>query len=310
VKAIRIHHRGGPEQFVYEDAPQPRPAAGEALIRVHAAGVTPTELGWSPTWTTATGADRLPVIPSHEVAGVVAAVGPEVTVIATGDPVYGLTDFYRDGAAAEYVVAQATDLAPKPRTLDYVKAAAVPLSALTAWQSLFDHAGLAAGQRVLIHGAAGGVGSFAVQLARWRGAHVIGTASASNTEFVGGLGAHEVIDYRLSRFEDTVHDVDVVLDTIGGETQERSFTVLRQGGTLVSIVNPPSAEQAATHHVRGLFSIVEPNRDELIQIAHLIDDGIVRTVVSEVFPLSQARAAYEQGLAGHNRGKVVLRVAD
>jgi NADPH:quinone reductase-like Zn-dependent oxidoreductase len=250
------------------------------------------------------------VIPSHEVAGVVAAVGPAVTVIATGDPVYGLTDFYRDGAAAEYVVAQATGLAPKPRTLDYVKAAAVPLSALTAWQSLFDQAGLAAGQRVLIHGAAGGVGSFAVQFARWRGAHVIGTASARNTAFVGGLGANEVIDYRLSRFEDTVHDVDVVLDTIGGETQERSFTVLRQGGTLVSLVNPPSAEQAATHRVHGLFFVVEPNRDELIQIARLIDDGIVHTVVSEVFPLTQARAAYAQGLAGHNRGKVVLRVAD
>ena len=222
MKAIRLHARGGPEQLVYEDAPLPDPAAGEALLRVYAAGITPTELTWSETYQTPDGHERLPTIPGHDVSGVVEALGPGVSDVSPGDAVYGLIAFPRDGSAAEYVVVRAGDLAPKPRTLDHVHAAAVPLSALTAWQALFIHAGLTAGQRVLIHGAAGGVGAFAAQLARWRGAHVSATASARHHEFLRELGVETVIDYRTTRFEEVLRDVDVVLDTIGGDTLERS----------------------------------------------------------------------------------------
>ena len=177
MRAIRIHRRGGPEALVYEDAPIPALRPGDALVRVHAVGISPAEFTWG-IWETPDGRSRLPLIPSHEVSGVVAAVAPDVRDVEVGDAVYGLTDFFRDGGAAEYVAVRAADLAPKPRSLDHMSAAVTPLSALTAWQALFDHARLTPGQRVLIHGAAGGVGSFAVQLARWRGAHIIGTASA------------------------------------------------------------------------------------------------------------------------------------
>src|SRR3954453_10449706 len=187
VKAIRLHARGGPEQMVYEDAPLPAPAAGEALLRVCAAGITPTELTWSETYRTPDGHERLPTIPGHDVSGVVEVLGPGVSDVSPGDAVYGLIAFPRDGSAAEYVAVRAADLAPKPRSLDHVHAAAAPLSALTAWQAFFTHAGLSSGQRVLIHGAAGGVGAFAVQLARWRGAHVSATASVRHHEFLRGL---------------------------------------------------------------------------------------------------------------------------
>src|SRR5499425_2581378 len=201
MKAVRLHREGGPEQLVYEDAPKPQLGAGDALIRVHATGITPAELSWPDTYKNCDGSDRLPAIPGHEVSGVVESVAPGVTSVSIGDEVYRLTSFCRDGAAAEYVAVHAADLAPKPKTLNLVEAAAVPLSALTAWQAFFDHARLAPGQRVLIHGAAGGVGSFAVQIARWHGAHVIGTASAGNRALVLGLGANEVIDYRRVKFE-------------------------------------------------------------------------------------------------------------
>src|SRR4051795_703663 len=253
VKAIRLHARGGPEQIVYEDAPLPAPAAGEALLRVHAAGITPTELSWSETYKTPDGRERLPTIPGHDVSGVVEALGPGVSEVAPGDAVYGLVAFPRDGGAAEYVAVRAADLAPKPRSLDHVHAAAVPLSALTAWQALFVHAGLAAGQRVLIHGAAGGVGAFAAQLARWRGAHVGATASARHHEFLRELGVETAIDYRTTRFEEVLRDVDVVLDTVGGDTLERSWRVLRRGGTLVSVAAEPAPEPARDPGAPGVF---------------------------------------------------------
>jgi NADPH:quinone reductase-like Zn-dependent oxidoreductase len=301
MRAIRLRARGGPERLVYEDAPLPDPAAGEALLRVYAAGITPTELTWSETF---------PTIPGHDVSGVVEALGPGVSDVSLGEAVYGLIAFPRDGSAAEYVVVRAGDLAPKPRTLDHVHAAAVPLSALTAWQALFIHAGLTAGQRVLIHGAAGGVGAFAVQLARWRGAHVSATASARHHEFLRGLGVETVIDYRTTHFEEMLHDVDVVLDTIGGDTLERSWRVLRRGGTLVSVAAQPSPEPARDGGTRGIFFIVEPSRAQLVEIARLIDAGHVRPVLDAVLPLARAREAFERGLAGHVRGKIVLRVDD
>src|SRR3954451_11457997 len=310
MRAIRLHARGGPERLVYEDALLPAPAAGEALLRVSAAGITPTELTWSETYQTHDGHERLPTIPGHDVSGVVEALGPDVSDVALGDAVYGLIAFPRDGSAAEYVVVRAGDLAPSPRTLDHVHAAAVPLSALTAWQALFIHAGLAAGQRILIHGAAGGVGAFPVQLARWRGPHVSATASARHHDFLRELGVETVIDYRTTRFEEVLRDVDVVLDTIGGDTLERSWRVLRRGGTLVSVAAPPPPELARDAGVRGIFFIVEPSRAQLVEIARLIDAGLIRPALDAVMRLSRAREASERGLAGHVRRKIVLRVDD
>jgi NADPH:quinone reductase-like Zn-dependent oxidoreductase len=181
---------------------------------------------------------------------------------------------------------------------------------MAAWQGLFEHANLTAGQHVLIHGAAGGVGSYAVQLAHWRGAHVIGTASPVNSGFVRELGADEVIDYTRTRFEDVVHDVDVVFDTVGGDTLERSWSVLRRGGTLVSITSAIDEDKPAKYDVRGIFFIVVPSRMELMEIGQLIDSGALRPVIEAVLPLEQARQAFERGLSGHNRGKIVLRIAE
>jgi NADPH:quinone reductase-like Zn-dependent oxidoreductase len=310
MKAVRLHRRGGPEQLTYEDAPKPAPGAADALVRVHACAITATELSWGTTYTTREGVERLPTIPGHELSGVVEAVGPGARGPTAGDAVYALTDFWRDGAAAEYVVVRAADLAPKPKNLTHTQAAAVPLSALTAWQALFDHAGLMKGQRVLIHAAAGGVGTYAVQLAKGRGAHVIGTARAANEKFLRDLGADEVIDYTAVRFEDRVKDVDIVLDSVGGDTLERSWGVLRKGGVLVTIADSAPAEQAARYGVRGVEFIVEPNRPQLIEIARLIEAGALRVIVEATFPLPEARAAFERGLGGHNRGKLVLRVAE
>lgn len=308
MKAIRIHKRGGLEQLVYEDAPKPIPHRGEALVRVMASGITPTELSWSSAYTARDKADRLPAIPGHEFSGVVEAVGPDVTDVSAGQEVFALADFWRDGSDAEYVVIAASDLAPKPRTLDFVQAAAIPLSALTAWQGLFDYGSLASGQRVLIHGAAGGVGTFAVQLAEWRGAHVIGTASAGNLSFLHALGADEAIDYTAVRFEDVVRQVDVVLDTVGRDTLERSWPVVKRGGVIVTTAGAISQARASEYGVRGVSFIVEPSRQELMMIQQLIDRGVIRPVVAAVFPLAQACKAFERGIAGHARGKIVLSV--
>jgi len=306
MKAIRLHVRGGPEAFAYEEAPRPRPGEAEVLVRVHAAGVIHTELSWSTTSTTQSGEPRpLPVIPGHEFSGEIAALGPEVRDVHVGDLVYGLNDWYRDGTSAEYCVARVSDLADKPTSIDHIHAAATPISALTAWQALVERAGLVAGQRVLIHGAAGGVGNLAVQLAHSRGARVTATASAANLEFVRSLGAEEVIDYRAQRFEDAVRDVDVVFDTVGGETLERSWGVLKPGGRLVTVA--ASGEQTTDERIRAAYFIVEPSRTQLKEIARLIDAGALRPVVGAVFPLAEARQAYE---SKPGRGKVVLRVVD
>ena len=247
MKAIRMHDRGSPDQLFYEDAPQPHPGQGEVLVRVYATGVIAPELSWSATYQSKAGCTRALPIPGHDLSGVVEEVGPGVNTIAVGSEVYALTAFDRDGAEAEYTIALPSELAPKPHTLNHVQAAAVPLTALTAWQALFDHAGLALGQTVLIHGAAGGVGVFAVQLARWVGAHVIATASARNRDFLRELGANQIIDYTTARFEDVVHNVDLVFDTVGGDTVERSWQVVKKGGVLVSVASPPSPEQAKAH---------------------------------------------------------------
>jgi len=310
VKAIRTHARGGPEQLRYEDAPVPAPTAAEVRVRVQAAGITPTELTWAETYQDRGGRSRLPSIPAHELAGVVDALGTGVDELSAGDVVYGLIDFPRDGCAAEFVTVPAADLAPAPRTLDPVHAAAVPLSGLTAWQALFRHGRLQAGQRVLVHGAAGGVGSFAVQLARWKGAHIIATASHRHETFLRELGVDRFVDYTTESFEKLVHDVDLVLDAVGGDTLRRSWAALGTDGSLISIVEEPGQPPADHPDAHGMFFIVEPNRDELDELTRLIDAGELRVSVQNVFPLAEARAAFEHGLAGHLRGKIVLQVAD
>ena len=308
MKAVRMHARAGPEALVYEDAPKPEAGPGEALVSVHAAGVTPTEFTWNSTFTTRDKRDRLPIIPAFEVAGTIDEVGPDSSEFTGGEEVYGLLDFWRDGAAAEYVAARASDLAPKPRSLSFIHSAAIPLSGLTAWQSLFDYARLSKGETVLVHGAGGGVGTFAVQLARWRGAHVFATCSREKSDLVRSLGAERVLDYSRVSFQDELGNLDVVLDTVGGEVLDNSWKVLRRGGSLVTIVGDASEETAAKYGVKGFSILVEPNRSELVEIARLVDAGEVKPVVDAVFPLSRAREAYERGLGGHSRGKLILKI--
>jgi NADPH:quinone reductase-like Zn-dependent oxidoreductase len=310
MKAVRLYARGGPEQLVYEDAPEPVLGPQDALVRVFATAITRTELTWDQTYQNADGSPRIPTIPGHEVSGVVEQLPPGIPGIAASDAVYALTDFPRDGAAAEYVAVRAADLALKPRSLDHVHSASVTLSGLTARQALFTHAGLERGQKFLIHGGAGGVGTFAVQLAHRKGAHVITTSSGSNLEFLRGLSADTTIDYATTRFEDELRDLDVVLDAVGGDVVERSWRVLRKGGVMVSVAKPVPENEAREHGVRGLFFIVEPDRGQLEELAKLIDAGSLKSIVASVFRLERVREAFELGLKGHTRGKIVLRVRD
>src|SRR5437588_7749649 len=311
MKAVRIYGRGGPDHLIYEDAPQRHPGVGEVLVRVYATGVIANELKWDVTYQTKAGSPRGLPIPGRDLSGVVEEAGPGVTTLVKGAEVYAMLDYGCDGAEAELTIALPNELAPKPRTLDHVQAAAVPLSALTAWQALFDQARLAAGQTVLIQGAAGGVGVFAVQLAHWAGAQIIATASAHNRDFLRELGANEVIDYTTTRFEEVVQSVDLVFDTVGGDTLHRSWQVVKPGGVLASVVSPrPSFAEAQAYNVRPVWFVVQPNREQLVRIGALIDEGKVRPIIDTVLPLSQARQAYEQGAKGHTRGKIVLRVVD
>ncbi|HTB18091.1 MAG TPA: NADP-dependent oxidoreductase [Bryobacteraceae bacterium] len=310
MKAIRLHQRGGPDELIYEDAPRPIPAPGDALVQVYATAITPTELTWDQTYQNPDGSPRLPTIPGHEVSGVIEAVAPGIKDLGPGDAVYGLADFTRDGAAAEYLAIRAGNLALKPRTLDHVHSAAVTLSGLTAWQALFTHGALQRGQKVLIHAGAGGVGTFAVQLAHLKGAHVITTSSGANLDFVRSLGADETIDYTSTRFEDVLRDVDIVLDAVGGDTVQRSWRVLRGGGAMISVTTLIPEDEAREHGARGLFFIVEPNREQLEELAKLIDAGSLKVIVASVQPLARARDAFELALKGHTRGKIVLQVRD
>ncbi len=287
-------------------APEPRPGPGELLIHVCAAGLIPTELHWYPTWHQNSGESRSNPVPGHEFSGTIAAIGEGVSGFQVGDEVFGMNDWYSDGAMADSCLALGSALARRPGHLTHVEAASVPISALTAWQALFDHARLQPGERVLVHGGAGGVGLFAVQLARLHGAHVIATASKRSIDFVSGLGAHEVVDYRALRFEDAVKQADVVLDTVGGETLERSWNVLTPGGRLVTVVS--SAEESVDERVKNAFFIVEPNQIQLTEIATLLEDGRLRTFVDVVVPLSEAAAAYAGKLERRYRGKVIVSI--
>lgn len=306
MKAIRLHQVGGSESLLHEDAPKPNPKDDQVLVRVCATAITPTEFAWYPTFHAPDGGARpFPIILGHEFSGVVAAIGQACTGVQIGDPVYGMSDWFIDGAQAEYCLTVPADIAPKPVALDHVQAAVVPISALTAWQGLIDRARLSEGQRVLVHGGAGGVGSFAVQLARHQKAYVIATASAANAEFLKALGADEVIDYRTTPFDHVVRDVDVVFDTVGGDTRNRSWGILRTGGRLVTIA--ADAERLTQPRARDAFFIVEPNRAQLIEISRMIDTGVIRPIMGDVFSTENFRQAYEQKPV---RGKNVLRLAE
>ena len=309
MRAVRSHARGGAEQLRLENVPKPEPRAGEALVRVHAAAITPTELEWPETWVDRQGHDRTPMIPSHEVSGVVEQLGPGVSHVVVGEDVYGLVPFDNDGAAAEYVAVRARDLAPKPVTLDHSRTAALPLSALTAWQAFTEQAQVQPEHHVLVHGGAGGIGAFAVQIAKVLGARVSATASAGDIQYVRSLGADVVIDYKATPFEEIVRDVDVVLDPIGGRTTEASLGVLNDGGSLITLAGPPTVSLPEGRNLSARFFIVEPERSQLIELARLVDDGRLRVEVAEVFPLEDFAAAYEFARTGRRRGKVVVQVA-
>jgi len=301
MKAVRLHTPGGLGNLVYEDVDTPAPRAGEALVRVHAAAITRDELNWP--------VDRLPAIPSYELSGTVAAIGEGVAEVEVGQAVYALTGFERDGVAAEFAAVPAERLTPKPKTLSHVESAAVPLPALSAMQGLFDHGDLEKDQRVLIHGGGGGVGAYAVQLAHLHGAYVIATASGERVEAARTLGADEVIDHTVADFS-AIAPVNLVFDTAGGDRLVRSLSILEPGGRLISVAEEPPHGICADHGVDCSFFIVEPNRNQLDELARLADQGQLRVLVDSTYSLIDAREAFERSLDRSGLGKVVLRVVD
>jgi NADPH:quinone reductase-like Zn-dependent oxidoreductase len=292
MKAVRLHEPEGFEGIdglVYEDAPDPQPAIGDALVQVRAASFTPTERG--------------PLIPAHEGSGVVVGVAYGTAGVSVGDEVYGLIDGYRDAWAAEYVTIEARSLAPKPTTVDFIQAAAIPQAGLTSWQALFDHGHLESGQTVLIHGAGGGVGSVAVQLARWAGAYVIGTGRARARQAVLDLGADDFVDVEQEGWEKALGPVDLVYDAIGGDVLAHSPAVVKPGGALVSIMAPPQTDR---DDIRTIHFVRDPSGAQLRDITRLVDEGRLRPRVGAVYPLADARQAFMAKSTQHIPGKVVL----
>jgi NADPH:quinone reductase-like Zn-dependent oxidoreductase len=313
MRAVRFHQYGGPEQLIVERIPYLQPQAGEVLIHVAAAGVNPID------WKVRQGLFKnvmplsLPHTPGNEFAGTITQLGAGVTGLQPGQAVYGRE---AKGAYAEYTTASAGSLFPKPDKLSFDQAASVPVGARTAWIALFLLADLQAGQRVLIHGAAGGVGNYVVQLARWKGAHVIGTASSNNLEFVRSLGAETVIDYQATPFEGVVHTVDMVVDPIGGETQDRSWQLIKPGGVLIAIGHPADEERARQYGVRTLSAAANqgaPLRiavEPLQTISSLLESGALLPQPGKVFPLEEAREAQAFSETGHGRGRIILHIVD
>jgi NADPH:quinone reductase-like Zn-dependent oxidoreductase len=310
MNAVRIHRYGGPDVLTYEEAQRPVAPAGEVLIRVHATSVNPFDTVVRAGFATDYFDHKLPLILGTDAAGTVEEVGGGVEMFSPGDEVYARAGVSRDGSYAEYVAVPADDVAKKPKSLDYIHAAALPHVILTAWQALLVAGNVSEGQTVLIHGAAGGVGHVAVQLAKLQGAQVIGTASI-NIDFLDELGVDQVINYSTTRFEDVVGDVDVVLDTMGGDTLDRSWSVLKPGGMLVSAVQPPSEETAVAKGVRqAMIFSAPPIGPTLTEVAAMVDEGKLRPEVSRVLPLADIRQGHELIETRHTRGKIAIQVVD
>ncbi|HEY4359963.1 MAG TPA: NADP-dependent oxidoreductase [Bryobacteraceae bacterium] len=306
MRAIRVDDSDPSRVLLDEAAAQPKPGAGEVLIRVAAAGVTLAELSWYPTSHQKSGEPRVGAIPGHEFSGLVAAVGKDVGRLAVGHAVFGMNDWYADGAMAEYCTAPYFAIAPKPSRLTLTQAASVPISALAAWQALFDHAKLHRGETVLIHGGAGAVGSFAIQFAHLFGAHVTTTAAARDHDFVRHLGASQVIDYQGSKFDELVKEMDVVVDTVGGETLARSWTVLKPEGRIVTLAS--SEANSPDPRIKQAFFTVEPNQKQLVEIAHLFDASKLHTTVDSVVPLTEVPDLYTGKVRKPGRGKLVASI--
>ena len=304
--AWRVHQFGSPEVMKFERVPRPEPDPGEVLVKVAAAGVGPWD-GWIRSGKSAL-PQPLPLTLGSDISGQIVAMGPGDTELRAGDQVFGVTNSRFIGGYAEYAVASAGMVSSKPTSLSHVEAASVPVIAVTAWQALFDHAQLKAGQTVVIHGAAGNVGSYAVQLAHLAGVQTIATVSTGDISIARNLGANTVIDYRTQRFEEEVRNADAVIDLVGGETQERSFEVLRRGGKLISAVSRPDQDLAKRHGVEAAFFLVNVTSQYLTKIARFIDDGKLRTNVGAVFPLADAREAHLilERVRPQPKGKIVL----
>lgn len=305
MKAVRIKAYGGPEVLTYEDMPRPIPGPKEVLVRIHAASINPAD------WKVRAGYFKeyikltLPAILGWDLSGIVESVGSEVSRFKTGDEVYAMQESGKSGTYAEYTTVNEAILALKPRTLDHVRAAAIPLAGLTAWHGLKEFGGLKAGQKVLIHGAAGGVGSFAVQIAKAMGAKVIGTAQTRNQSLLKELGVDQAIDYTATPFEKAVSDVDLIIDMVGGDTEKRSWAVLKKGGILASTVSQASSPIPG---VTGKLIANRPNAEGLRELAALADAGKLRPIVETVLPLSEVRKGHELSQTGHVRGKIALKV--
>jgi NADPH:quinone reductase-like Zn-dependent oxidoreductase len=310
MKAIVVHEYGGSEVLKYEDRPRPEPKEDQILVRVIAAGVNPVDdASRSEKYAKFFGI-TLPFIPGYDIAGVVEKTGAKITKFKAGDQVYAYLELKDGGGYAEYAVATEVEAAAKPKSISFTEAAGVPVVALTAWQALIDKAKLSAGQTVLIHGGSGGVGSFAIQIAKARGAKVIATASTRNQDLLKQLGADVEVDYTQQKFEDVAKDVDVVLDSVGKDTLARSYGVVKKGGFIVTLVARIDQAELDEHGIRGTSLGVEPTSNELAEIGKLIDEKKIKVIVSQTFPLSEAVKAQEQVATGHTRGKIVLKVAD
>src|SRR5437667_5896615 len=308
MKAVGAHEYGGPEVLKYEEVSRPEPKENEALVRVIASGVNPADpLTLSGKYAREFGT-HLPLIPGYDIAGIIEKTGIKVTKLKVGDAIYGYPTF--GGGWAKYVTVREGEVAAKPASLSFTEAAAVPMGALTAWQALVDVAQLRAGQTILIHGGSGGVGSFAVQLAKARGARVIATASTANQDLLKQLGADVAIDYTKTRFEEIAKDVDAVLDPLGKDTLARSYDVVKKGGIVMSLVARPDRAKLEKRRIRGAAISVHPDAIDLTEIARLIDAGKIKPIVTHVLPLSEAIQAQQQAATHHTRGKVVLRIAD
>ncbi len=309
MKAVRAHSFGGLDVLQYEETPRPVPAADEVLIRVVAAGVNPVDAVLRSGQLARMFGTKLPFTPGLDVAGVIAATGAKATKFKVGDAVYACLDIRHGGGYAEYAVAQESAASPKPKGIGFESAASMPVAAGTAWQALVEIAKLSRGQTVLIHGGSGGVGSFAIQIAKARGAKVIATASSRNQQFLRDLGADQTIDYQAQKFEDVVKEVDVVLDSVGGETLTRSYGLVKKGGMIVSLLEPPDKAQLDAHTVRGLAMMATPDSHMLGALAKLVESRKLKPVVTKIYPLAEAAKAQEAIETKHTRGKIVLRVA-